>query len=302
MGTTVSTTHIHVAHSPSYTTYSHVTAPTLFVEARGVRYAYRRFGTEAGTPLLFLPHFRAGMDHWDPLVTDGLGANRPVILFDNAGVASTSGETPDTFDAQADHVATFTAALGLGQVDVLGFSIGGYVAQTFTLRYPESVRRLILVGTAPRGGETEGTHPDVSRVARNPVPDLEDFLFLFFEPSETSEAAGKAFWERRHQRTIDVDPPSSEQTMKAQTSAILAWREQRGERYAELSHIQQPTLVVNGHHDIMVPTINSYLLSQRIPNAELILYPDSGHGSLFQYPDLFVSHAARFLDTDVAFS
>jgi len=217
-------------------------------------------------------------------------------------VASTSGETPNTFDAQADHVATFSAVLGLSQVDVLGFSIGGYVAQTFTLRYPESVRRLILVGTAPRGGETEGTHPDVSRVARNPVPDLEDFLFLFFEPSETSEAAGKAFWERRHQRTIDVDPSSSEQTMKAQTSAIVAWREQHGERYAELSHIQQPTLVVNGHHDIMVPTINSYILSERIPNAELIVYPNSGHGSLFQYPDLFVSHAARFLDTNVAFS
>ena len=298
----MSTTHIHLSRAPSGTTYSHVSAPTQFVEAGGVRYAYRRFGTEIGTPLVFLPHFRAGMDHWDPLVTDGLGTNRPVILFDNTGVASSSGETPDTFEAQADHVATFVRALGLQRVDVLGFSIGGYVAQAFTLRFPDLVRRLVLVGTAPRGGEQEGTHPDVPRVARNLVPSREDFLFLFFEPSETSQAAGRAFWERRHQRTTDVDPPSTEQTMKAQTAAIQSWREQHGAHHAELQQIKQPTLVVNGRHDIMVPTINSYILSQHIPNAELILYPDSGHGSLFQYPHLFVSHVARFLDADVAFS
>jgi pimeloyl-ACP methyl ester carboxylesterase len=298
----MSTTHIHVSRTPSPATYSHVSAPTQCVGAGGFRYAYRRFGIEIGTPLVFLPHFRAGMDHWDPLVTDGLGANRPVILFDNAGVASSSGETPDTFEAQAEHVATFVRALGLQRVDVLGFSIGGYVAQAFTLRFPDLVRRLVLVGTAPRGGEQEGTHPDVLRVARNLVPSREDFLFLFFEPSETSQAAGKAFWERRHQRTTDVDPPSSEQTMKAQTVAIQSWREQQPTPYAELQQIKQPTLVVNGRHDIMVPTINSYILSQHIPNAELILYPDSGHGSLFQYPRLFVSHVARFLDADVACS
>ena len=166
------------------TTYSHVTAPTDFVEARGVRYAYRRFGTRIGTPLVLLPHFRAGMDHWDPLVTDGLASNRPVILFDNAGVASSSGETPDTFEAQADHAASFVEALDLPRVDVLGFSIGGYVAQAFTLRYPETVRRLILVGTAPRGGEQEGTHPDVPRVAQDPVLTREDFLFLFSSPPQ----------------------------------------------------------------------------------------------------------------------
>ena len=284
------------------TTYSHVTAPTDFVEARGVRYAYRRFGTRIGTPLVLLPHFRAGMDHWDPLVTDGLASNRPVILFDNAGVASSSGETPDTFEAQADHAASFVEALDVPRVDVLGFSIGGYVAQAFTLRYPETVRRLILVGTAPRGGEQEGTHPDVPRVAQDPVLTREDFLFLFFAPSVTSQAAGIAFWERRHRRTLDVDPPSSEQTMNAQTTAIGKWREQRGERFADLQQIKQPTLVVNGSHDIMVPTINSYILSQRIPDAQLILYPDSGHGSLFQYAELFVAHASRFLDAAVAFT
>ena len=155
----MSTTHIHVSRTPSGTTYSHVSAPTQFVEAGGVRYAYRRFGSEIGTPLVLLPHFRAGMDHWDPLVTDGLGTNRPVILFDNAGVASSSGETPDTFEAQADHVATFVHALGLQLVDALGFSIGGYVAQAFTLRFPDLVRRLVLVGTALAEASRKGRTP-----------------------------------------------------------------------------------------------------------------------------------------------
>src|SRR2546425_4231202 len=132
---------------------THVTAPTQFVETNGIRFAYRRFGRDSGVPLLFMQHFRGGMDHWDPAVTDGFGKDRPVILFDNAGVASSSGETPDTIDAMAEHAAAFVGALGLSQADVLGFSIGGTVAQAFTLRYPKLVRRLILVGTGPRGGE-----------------------------------------------------------------------------------------------------------------------------------------------------
>jgi pimeloyl-ACP methyl ester carboxylesterase len=226
-----------------------------------------------------------------------------VILFNNAGVASSSGETPDTMDALGDHAATFVNALGLAQVDVLGFSLGGAVAQALTLCHPDLVRRLIIVGFRPRAGEDEGTGPDVIEVAtRHEVPTLEDFLYLFFEPSETSQAAGRAFWQRRHQRGVDVDPPTSQQTMKAQLAAGMEWREQRGERYAELKRITQPTLVVNGCHDLMVPTINSYILAQHLPNAQLIVYPDSGHGALFQYPDLFVSHVARFLDTERAFS
>lgn len=283
--------------------YSHVTAPTRYVEADGIRYAYRWFGTDAGTPLLFLQHFRGGLDHWDPAVTDGLAVNRPVILFNNAGIASSSGETPDTMDALADHAATFVNALGLAQVDVLGLSLGGGVAQALTLRHPGLVRRLIIVGFRPRAGEDEGTGPNIIEVAtRHEVPTLEDFLYLFFEPSESSQAAGRAFWQRRHRRTMDLDPPTSQQTMKAQLAAGMEWRERRGERYAELKRIAQPTLVVNGNHDVMVPTINSYVLAQHLPNAELIVYPDSGHGALFQYPDLFVSHVARFLDTEPAFS
>ena len=228
-------------------------------------------------------------------MTDGLAKGRPVILFNNAGVASSSGETPNTVDALSDHVAVFVNALGLPQVDVLGFSIGGHVAQSFVLRHPHLVRRLIIVGSGPRNGEPT-TDPRVREVAGNPTPVLEDFLFLFFSPSEAGQAAGRAFWERRHQRK-DADPPSSVQTMQAQLAALMEWRQPRGERYADLKTIKQPTLVVNGHNDIMVPTINSFTLSQYIPNAQLIVYPDAGHGSHFQYPELFVAHTKLFLDT-----
>ena len=282
--------------------HTHITAPTQYVEAGGVRHAYRRFGKPGGTPLVFLVHFRGGMDNWDPAVTDGLAANREVILFDYAGVAGSSGEAPDTFEGFADDSAAVIRALGISQADVLGFSIGGYIAQTLTLRHPELVRRLVLVGTGPRAGEFEGQDPKIYEVAgQDPEITKDGYLFLFFEPTETSQQAGKDFWARRHQRTVDVDLPSSMQVAKAQAAAMGEWREQVGERWSELKTIQQPTLVVNGSHDIMVPTINSYILQQHIPDAQLIIYPDSGHGSLFQYPELFVNHVSRFLDSERAF-
>jgi pimeloyl-ACP methyl ester carboxylesterase len=281
---------------------THTTAPTQFVEAAGIRFAYRRFGEEAGTPLVLLQHFRGGMDNWDPMVTDGLAGRRPVVLFDNAGVAASTGETPASIEAMGDGAAAFIRALGLGVVDLLGFSIGGCVAQALALRHGELVRRLVLVGTIPRGGELQDRHPDVSTVAGHPESTMEDFLFLFFEPSESSQEAGRAFWDRRHQRRVDVDPPSSMQTAVAQRAALTEWAQPRGERFADLRTISQPTLVVNGSHDIMLPTINSYILSQHLPKAELVIYPDSGHGSLFQYPTLFVNHVSRFLDAEPAFS
>jgi len=279
---------------------THVTAPTQFVEVDEMKFAYRRFGRQTGIPLLFLQHFRGGMDHWDPAVTDGFGGDRPVLLFDNAGVAGSSGETPSTIEAMAEHAAAFVGALGLSEVDVLGFSIGGYVSQTLALRYPSLVRRLILVGTGPRGGDPSHD-PKSAEYAASTDPTtgesgLEAFLYLFFRPSEPSQAAGRAFWERRHRRTKDVDPPSSPQTMAAQSAAAAEWRQIRGERFSEIKAISQPTLVVNGHHDVLIPTSSSYILSQHIPRAQLIIYPDSGHGALFQFPELFVTHGRMFLE------
>jgi pimeloyl-ACP methyl ester carboxylesterase len=281
-------------------TFNHITAPTEFAKANGIRFAYRRFGKSDSVPLLFMPHYRAGMDHWDPAVTDGFAGSRPVILFDNTGVAGSSGETPDTMEAMADNAADFIGALGISLVDVLGHSIGGYVAQTLALRHPNTVRRLILAGTGPRAGEpskdakvrewADSTDPQTGESS------LDAFLYLFFRHTPTSEAAGKAFWERRHMRKHDVDRSSTPQTMAAQRAAIIAWSKDSGQRTEEPDNIRQPTLIVNGSHDIMIPTINSYSLSQRIPRAQLIVYPDSGHGALFQFPQLFVTHGTMFLD------
>lgn len=286
------------------TGYTHVTAPTQFAGVDGIRLAYRRFGTDSGTPLLFFQHFRGNMDYWDPAVTDGLAAKRPVILFDNAGIGASSGDTAETAEEAADCAAAFLDAIGVSRIDALGHSLGGFVAQALALRHPDLVRRLVLAGTMPRGGTSEGADPDYPAVAtRHEVATLEDFLFLFFEPSETSQAAGRAFWARRHQRTADVDRETTQQTMKAQFAATSDWKAKpRGERFADLKGITQPTLVVNGRHDIIDPTINSYLLAQHLPAAELIIYPDSGHGSHFQYPGLFVAHVARFLDVEAAFT
>jgi pimeloyl-ACP methyl ester carboxylesterase len=276
---------------------THNTAPTQFIEANGIRYAYRQFGAAAGTPLLFLQHFRGGLDNWDPKVTDGLATDRPVILFNNAGVASSGGEPADSVSGMARHVATFIHAIGLSHVDLLGFSLGGFVAQELALENPELIRRVILAGTGPQGGKGMDIFtPKVAENATQEMPAVENFLYLFFSPSETGQAAGRAFWDRRHTRT-DQDAPSSMAAMKAQAEAIASWGvvPETG-RYSQLKKIKHPVLIVNGQDDIMVPTINSFVLQQNIPNATLILYPDSGHGAIFQYPELFVSHARLFLE------
>jgi pimeloyl-ACP methyl ester carboxylesterase len=282
--------------------FSHATAPTEFQEMQGDLIAFRRFGVNDGTPILLLNHYRAGMDHWDPLVTDGFAQRRTVILCDYRGVAGSSGVPRETFEAMGNDVAAFIRQLGAAQVDVLGFSIGGMIALDLVRTNSALVRRLIIADAKPRAGETDGVDPRVRAVADHLVPTLEDFLFLFFEPSKSSQRAGRVFWERRHQRLIDLDPPSSELAMEAQRAAITEWSQPKGERYAELSAINQPTLIVHGHHDIMQPPVNAYTLSQRIPLAQLIMYPDSGHGAIFQYPQLFIEHASRFLDADPPFN
>lgn len=272
------------------------TTPTRFVEANGIRYAYRSMGKESGTPLVFLIHFRGTLDNWDPAVVNGLAKDRPVVLFDNAGVARSGGQTPDNVAQMARHALAFIQALGLREIDLLGLSVGGFVAQQVTLDRPELVRRVILAGTGPQGGEGFSPFtPEVEAVAEREKSTPENILFLFFAPTQTSQAAGRAFLGRLGERKEDRDPPSTIQVRDAQLAAIHAWGKPQGERYARLREIKQPVLVVNGNHDIMIPAINSYILAQHLPDAQLILYPDSGHGSLFQYPELFVEHASLFL-------
>jgi pimeloyl-ACP methyl ester carboxylesterase len=276
---------------------THLTARTQFVVSDGIRYAYRVFGSGSEVPVVCLQHFRGGLDNWDPAVTDGLAATRPVILFNNAGIASSDGEPADTIAGMATHVIAFVEALGLKKVDILGFSMGGFVAQQVTLDRPDLVRRLILAGTGPEGGESMVGYPDlVTAHAIEEVPVEENFLYLFFYPTETSQAAGRAFWKRRHERA-DQDTPSSMAAMQAQANAINAWGAvPAANRYARLKEISQPVLVVQGKTDLMVPTVNSFTLQQTLPNAELLVFPDSGHGSIFQFPERFVQSATRFLD------
>lgn len=269
-------------------------ATTQFVEADNVRYAYRRFGERYGVPLLFLQHYTGTMNNWDPVLTNGIGRARPVILFDNAGVGQSGGKTPTTVTEMARAVISFVRALGLEQVDLFGFSIGGFVAQQVCALEPALVRRAILAGTGPAGGERMTSFsPKVQEAFLLPTP-AERLRALFFAPTPTSQAAGRAWLERIAARK-DRQPETGPAVAQAQLQAIQAWGrgdEHGGERFSYLRSIRQPVLVINGHDDIMVPTVNSFLLQQNLPSAWLILYPDSGHGALFQFP-LEVAEQAR---------
>jgi pimeloyl-ACP methyl ester carboxylesterase len=277
---------------------THNTAKTQFLDTTGVRYAYRRFGAGNKPPLVCLQHFRGGLDNWDPLVTDGLAEGGPVILFNNAGIASSGGEPANNIAGMATHVLAFLDALGIKRIDLFGFSMGGFVAQQVVLNRPGLVRRLILAGTGPEGGEGMVSYvPEVTAQATTAVPTEDNFLFLFFAPTPTSQAAGRAFWQRRNVRA-DQDTPSSLAAMAAQAVAIGAWGAVPAkDRYSRLQNIDHPTLVVNGKHDLLVPTVNSYILQQHLPNATLIIYPDSGHGGIFQFSAPFVREANLFLNS-----
>jgi pimeloyl-ACP methyl ester carboxylesterase len=276
------------------TQYSHDTAPTQFVEAQGIRFAYRRFGKQGGVPIVFNQHFAGTMDYWDPAVTDGLARDREVILFNNAGVANSSGETPSSFQQMGANAIAFIRALGLDQVDVLGFSIGGFVAQEITLQAPDLVRKLILVGTGTRGADmSQSQSQAIFAGSYDPPEHL--WLAVHFSPSEAGRAAGLAFIERKLRRQ-DRDPEVGEQTVAAQLDAIGKYVTPSEGVLDYLKTIRQPVLVVQGSNDVIIPTKHSYVLQQNIPNAQLILYPDSNHGSFYQYPELFVAHATLFLN------
>src|SRR5712664_4481030 len=279
------------------TIHTHQTAPTQFVEAKGIRFAYRRFGKASGVPLVFNMHFTGTMDHWDPLVTDGFAKDREVILFDNAGISSSSGEVPTSVEGMAADAVAFIKALGLSQVDVLGFSLGGLVAQELTLQAPGLVRRLVLVGTGPRGGESMASFTPEAQQIFGATYDPPDKLWLkvHFTESEASQAAGRDFLKRFKRRARDRDPEVNEKVAPAQIEAIGKWGAQRAGSYDYLRNIAQPTLVVNGDNDVIIYSINSWILQQNIPDAQLIIYPDANHGSQYQYPERFVRHVSDFL-------
>lgn len=279
------------------TSFTHDTAPTQHAEGGGIRFAYRRFGGPGRPPLVFYQHFMGTLDDHDPALSDAFAGDREVILFNNTGVASSSGIVPDTIEAMARDAITFTDALGLTTIDVVGHSMGGLVAQEVALARPDLVRRLVLVGTGPRGGEGIGARPDwVGKLFARKYQRQEDmWLPILFAPTRTSQAAGRAYIERIVARA-DRDTPVSDQSIAAQRAAIAAYGAAKDPSYANLKGLELPVLVVNGTDDIIIPTINSYILQQFLPDAELILYPDAGHGSHFQYPGLFVRHARIFLD------
>lgn len=280
---------------------SSVSAPTRFVDAGGQRYAYRRFGSGSRLPLLCLQHFTGTLDNWDPAVTDPLAADRDVILFDNAGVGRSSGTVPDSVDGMTRHALAFLDALDLKQCDVLGFSLGGMVAQQMALERPSVFRRVILVGTAPRGGE-EVMHLDKPSLAKHlHNPSLQGYQVLqkiFFAPTQSSQAAGAAFIERLMQRKDDREPASGPAVAQAQMSAFRKWEQVSGDRFSDLKKVRQPVLVMNGVFDEMIPVRNSYWLAEQLPNAVLMTYPDSGHGSLFQFHESFTRQATTFLASE----
>jgi len=280
---------------------SNTTAPTQFLEANGLRYAYRRFGNGSGRPLLFLQHFTGTLDNWDPAVTDPLASGREVLLFDNAGIGRSTGDVPETVAEMANHVMAFLEGLRLASCDVLGFSLGGVIAQQMAKDRPSIIRRMLLVGTAPRGGE-DIMHLEKPTLAKHLAdPRNRGYAVLqkiFFAATTTSQAAGQAFVERLMQRKDDREPPSGPNVARAQLAAFREWERFTGERFADLKGIRHPTLVVQGFHDEMIPMRNSYWLAENLPNAVLLCYPDAGHGSLFQYPGSFTRHTAAFLSSD----
>ena len=270
------------------------TAPTHYVEGHGIRFAYRRLGPSTGMPLILLQHFSGNIDAWDPAVVNALATDRPVIAFDNAGVGRSTGQTPDNIATMARDAVDFIGLLGLTEVDLLGFSLGGCIAQQIAAEHERLVRKLILVGTAPKGGEEHLLAVLQQAFSQTDAPDPR--LPLFFTNSSASRSSGLAFLKRTKVRKEDRDTDNGSAVTDPQAKALITWCATPDPGHAILRAIRQPALVVSGSHDTMLPANNAYTIFKELSNAQLVLYPDSGHGALFQHHEMFVSHVQTFLD------
>jgi pimeloyl-ACP methyl ester carboxylesterase len=276
---------------------THNDAETLSVEiAGGVPIGYRRFGRAAPLPLVMLQHFRGNLDNWDPALTDALAAEREVILVDYAGVGSSGGRPSSTIAATARQMIAFADALGLAEVDLLGFSIGGFVAQEVALVRPALVRRLVLAATGPKGAPgMHGWREDIAAAARGESKP-ENLLYIMFAHTETSQAKGMEFLGRFSRRQEGRDAPTSDAARDAQYDAIVEWGIPDHGALQRLTGIECPTLVIQGDDDPMIPTKLSHLLAGLIPDARIRIYPDSAHGFLFQYPTEVAAEVNAFLE------
>ncbi|MFF4349205.1 alpha/beta fold hydrolase [Streptomyces sp. NPDC001530] len=273
---------------------SYAKAPARTVSAGGVTYAYRELGPKGGIPVFFFVHLAATLDNWDPRIIDPIAKGRHVIAFDNRGVGASTGQVPDSVEAMADDAYTFVKALGYDRIDVFSFSLGGMVAQALVVKHPELVRKLVLTGTGPKGGK------DMDKVARVTYWDIlratltrsDPKEFLFFNRNATGKPAARAFVNRLKERTVDRDVDIKTKAFQTQLKAIKKWGRSAPD---DLSSITQPTLIANGDNDRMVPSVLSEDLHRRIKGSELIIYPDSGHGGIFQYHQEFAPVAVEFL-------
>jgi pimeloyl-ACP methyl ester carboxylesterase len=273
---------------------SYAKAPARTVSAGGVTFAYRELGPKGGIPVVFFVHLAATLDNWDPRIVDPIAKNRHVITFDQRGVGASTGEVPDSIEAMADDAYTFIRALGFDKIDIFSFSLGGFIAQALVVKHPELVRKLVLTGTGPAGGK------DIDKVARTTYYDIlraaltrsDAKEFLFFNRNATGKPAAKAFIKRLQERTIDRDAPIKVKAFQTQLKAIKKWGRSAP---ANLGVLTQPTLIANGDNDRMVPSVLSEDMHRRIKGSELIIYPDSGHGGIFQFHDKFAPVAVEFL-------
>jgi pimeloyl-ACP methyl ester carboxylesterase len=273
---------------------SYAEAPTSTITAGGTTYAYRELGPKGGIPVVFFVHLAANLDNWDPRIIDPIAKNRHVITFDQRGVGASTGGVPHSIEAAADHAYEFITALGFDKIDAFTFSMGGFIAQDLIVKHPGLVRKLVLTGTGPRGGKDIDkvvgvTYWDILRATLTRSDPKE---FLFFNRNATGRPAAKDFVKRLQERTVDRDRPISIKAFRAQLKAIQKYGRAIP---SDLSRFTQPTLIANGDHDRMVPSILSEDLHRRITGSQLIIYPDSGHGGVFQFHERFAPVAAEFL-------